>query len=228
MKWFFQKNHPPVVSDYLAAAKHRAKRTTEVNGHRLVVLDTETSGLDVDTDRILSIALFEMNGGQMDMARSRKWIVYQPEARPTEATTIHGILPCETREGTPEKEVLTELLPLLAGAIVVGHHIDFDSAMLNKALMRHFHIRFRNRIVDTAHIAMDELIPFHKTGYANQPPPALEEVAAQFDLPPVARHTAEGDAFITAEIFLFLCGRIRRRKRRPAQLRDLPITRFRP
>jgi len=104
MKWFFQKNHPPVVSDYLASAKHRAKRTTEVNDHRLVVLDTETSGLDVDTDRILSIALFEMNGGQMDMARSRKWIVYQPEARPTEATTIHGILPCETREGTPEKK----------------------------------------------------------------------------------------------------------------------------
>lgn len=227
MKGFFQKNHPPVVSDYLSATNCRAKRKTAVNDQRLVVLDTETSGLDVGTDRILSIALFEITGGQIDITSSRKWIVYQPEARPTVATTIHGILPCETREGTPEKKVLNELLPLLAGSIVVGHHIDFDAAMLNEAMLRHFHIRFRNRIVDTAYIAMNELIPFHKTGYANQHPPSLEEVAAQLDLPPVARHTAEGDAFITAEIFLFLCGRIRRRKRRPAQLRDLPIMRFR-
>ena len=118
---------------------------------------------------------------------------------------------------------------MLAGGIIVGHHIRFDAAMINDAMMRHFKTKFCSRIIDTALMAMTELVAFHQTGYANQRPPSLDEVCSQLNLPVVARHTAEGDAFTTAEVFLLLYGRIRRRlRRRPVQARDLPIKRFRP
>ncbi len=230
---FFQKPQLPLIQSYIAAAKNKLSGKTPVKEMRFVVLDTETSGFNVGINRILSIAFFEIVDGQIDMSRSRNWIVFQPGITPTAATAIHGILPSETQTGTEEKKVIGELIPLLTGAVVVGHHIHFDAAMLNEAMMRHFKTKFRNQIVDTASMAMVELIPFHRTGYANQRPPSLDEVCSQLDIPVVARHTAEGDAFLTAQVFLFLCGKIRRRlqnrrlHRRSLQLRDLSANRFR-
>jgi len=230
---FLHKSESPLIQNYLAATRRRRSRKTPLMGNRFVVIDTETSGFNVETDRILSIALFEIIDGQIDMTLCRKWVVFQPESAPTAATAIHGILPSETREGTDEKKVLEELIPLLTGAVVVGHHIRFDAAMINEAMIRHFKANFSNRIVDTAIMAMRELAAFHQTGYENQRPPSLNEVCSQLNMPIVARHTAEGDAFLAAQIFLFLCGRIRRRllrrpvRRRPPKLRDLAAKRFR-
>jgi len=229
----FHKSESPMIQNYLAAAKSRRPWKIPLMANRFVVLDTETSGFEVGTDRILSIALFEIINGQVDLALSRKWVVFQPESAPTAATAIHGILPSETRGGTDEKKVLEELIPLLTGAMVVGHHIGFDAAMINEAMVRHFQVKFTNRIVDTAIMATREIVAFHQSGYKNQRPPSLDEVCSQLNLPIVARHTAEGDAFLAAQIFLFLCGRIRRRllrraiHRRDPRLRDLPIGRFR-
>jgi DNA polymerase III subunit epsilon len=225
---FFRKTGSEVCWRYLAET-HRLPRKTPVKDIRIIVLDTETSGFLPSKDRILSIALFDVTGGQIDLGSSRKWIVFQPETGPTSATAIHGILPCETRAGVAEKTVLEELLPLLSGAILVGHHIRFDAAMLSNALLRHFKIRLHNQLIDTAILAMNELVPFHRSGYANQHPPSLDEVCAHLNLPVIARHTAEGDAFLTAEIFLMLCGKIRKRlagrriRRRGMELRDLPV-----
>ncbi|MCU0856991.1 MAG: 3'-5' exonuclease [Pontiellaceae bacterium] len=224
---FFQRSESPLIQAYREGTKSGIRKNTPVNELRFVVIDAETSGLKVAQDRILSIALFEIANGQIDITRSRKWMVFQPETAPTAATAIHGILPCETRSGITEKKVLEELLPLLTGAILVGHHVRFDLAMIQAALLRNLGTPCYNRMIDTARIAMHELTAFRQTGYANQRPPSLDEVCAQLNLPPVARHTAEGDAFTAAEVFLLLCGRIRRRlKNRPLQLRDLPVKRF--
>lgn len=226
MPFFNRQELSPLCQDYLDATKPRLSAKTEFNRIRFIVLDCETSGFKVGTDRIFSLAAFEIAEGRIDISGSRKWIVYQPQARLNQATEVHGILPDEIRQGTPEQDILPELLPLLSGAVLVGHHVRFDAAMLNDLLMRHYRIRLCNRIIDTARIAMNELIAFHQTGYANQRPPALEEVCAQLNLPLMARHTAEGDAFMTAEIFLMLCSHIRKRLRRPLMAKDLPMRKF--
>lgn len=223
---FFQKPRPAPVQAYLTGTKSGIPGKKPVSDVRFVVIDVETSGLNVTKDRILSIALFEVIHDQIDIARSRKWIVFQPEPLPTAATAIHGILPCETRKGIAEKDLLQQLLPLLTGAVVVGHHVRFDLAMIQESMIRNLGLKCYNRMIDTARIAMHELMAFHPTGYAHQRPPSLDEVCAQLNLPPVARHTAEGDAFTAAEVFLLLCGRIRRRKNRALLLSDLPVRPF--
>jgi DNA polymerase-3 subunit epsilon len=223
---FFRKSESEACRRYLTECRRRVPGKTSLSDLRFVVIDTETSGFKVGKDRILSLALFEIVDGRIDLARGRKWIVFQPDITPTASTAIHGILPSEIRNGTLEQDLLEELIPLLSGAVVVGHHIRFDAAMMNEMMLRCMKTRFRNRIVDTAHMAMNELIPFHQTGYANQRPPSLDEVCAQLDLPVIARHTAEGDAFVTAEVFLMLCGRIRRRLAGPPQIQHLPIRKF--
>ena len=51
----------------------------------------------------------------------------------------------------------------------------------------------------------------------------MEEVCAQLNIPIADRHTAEGDVFTTAQIFLILRGRLNRRIKRPLLLRDFPL-----
>lgn len=228
INWFKSKKAPlkKCAEGYLIANKPKLNRKQSFLDQRFVVLDCETTGFSPENDRILSVATMEVINGQIDLARSRHWIVFQPNASVTSSSVIHGILPSETRQGIPEDEVIQELMPLLADAIVVGHHIGFDATMLDTAFRRHFNTGFRNHVIDTAILARQELVAFHKSGYANQRPPSLEDVCEHLSLPMIARHTAEGDAFVTAQVFLLLSGRMRRRMKRPVTLRDLPVTRM--
>ena len=191
---------------------------------RWAVLDLETTGFNLHKDRILSVAVTIVENGQFNMQTFKSWFVYQDLTKVNEATKIHGILPSQTEAGIPEKQLLETLIPLLAGTVIVGHHIAFDAAMLNVALERHFSVPLRNQILDTAYFASKELEAFRKTGYNNQRPPSMEDVCAQLNIPMAERHTAEGDVFTTAQMFLILQGRLKRRLQRPLLLRDFPLT----
>lgn len=213
---------PPFIQHYRNQTNRLLARRTPIEEIRLVALDTECSGFDVGRDRLLSVAVIEIDWMHIHIDTCIEWLVYQPNIVANKATEIHGILPSETLCGMPEKQMLAELVPLLSGAIVVGHQIWFDASMLNEALRRNFGIGFRNPSIDVGMMAMYELQPFRKSGYANQRPPSLEDLCAHFGLPLHDRHTAEGDAYLAAELFLLMCGHIRQR-RGCLTRRDLPI-----
>ncbi len=225
MIWPFKRKLDPVAERYLAACRERVGREVDVADLRVVALDAETTGFSVSADRVLSLASIEVRHREIRVGTARSWLVYQESSPVNEAMTVHGILPSQTANGQPEREVMGELLGTLGGSLVVGHHIGFDVAMLGAATRRHFGIGFKNRILDTALLAMQELSAFHRTGYANQPPPSLEDVCSALDVPMMDRHTATGDAFTTAVVFLTLCARLRRRLGRPVRCRDLPLRR---
>ncbi len=214
--------HPGFVQQYLDQTKRSLLRKTPLEELRLVALDTECSGFEVGRDRLLSVGVMEVDLSRILLNTSYEWLVYQPNIVANKATEIHGILPSDTLQGIPERQMLTELLPRISGAIIVGHQIWFDALMLNNALMRNFGIPFRNPTIDVGPMAMNELQAFRKSGYINQRPPSLEDLCAHFGLPQYDRHTAEGDAYIAAEIFLLMCGQIRQRKGRITR-RDLPV-----
>lgn len=219
----FQKKHPGFIQDYLEQTRHRAiTRTNPFDEVRLVVLDTETSGFELGRDRLLSIGVMEVDFSRIKLETSYEWLVYQSNMVANKATEIHGILPSDTLQGMPEKEVLEQLLPRISGAIVIGHQIWFDALMLNEALNRNFGVGFRNPTIDVGIMAMSELQPFRKTGYINQRPPSLEDLCAHYGLPPHDRHTAEGDAYLAAEFFLLMSGHIRKRRGKLTKW-DFPI-----
>ena len=190
---------------------------------RWAILDLETSGFSLHQDHILSVAVTFVEDGQFEMKTFQSCYVYQDIKKVNEATKIHGILPSQTEEGIAEKTMLETLIPLLAGTVIVGHHISFDAAMLNVAFERHFSIPFRNQTLDTAYFASTELEAFRKTGYTNQRLPSMEDVCAQLNIPISERHTAEGDVFTTAQIFMLLRGRLKKRLQRTLLLRDFPF-----
>ena len=225
MNWFFLSPRDPLAQAYRDATPRRVPGRLPWAELAFLVLDCETTGFRVGTDRILSLATMPVHGGDLRIGAATAWLVRQPGAALNAATAVHGILPSDTAAGDDERAVLAALLPQLHGTVLVGHHVGFDAAMLDEALRRHFGTGLRNPLLDTAELARSAVDAFGRTAYPGQRPPTLEELCAHFDLPPLDRHTAAGDTFTTAELFLFLCARLRRRLGRPLLAKDLPIVR---
>lgn len=224
MKWWFsRKPREPFIESYREKTSPRIPSKTPVAEMRFLAIDAETTGFDLVKDRMLSLAFVEVIGGRLRVSSSHSWLIYQPAVPLSSAVSVHGILPAETATGQQEPDVLRELLPRLEGAVLVGHHVGFDSAMITAALKRHFRTSLKNPLLDTATLAMDALDAFAKTGYPGQSTPSLDEVCAHCGIVPVDRHTAEGDAFTTAMLFLNLCARLQRNIGRPLRAGDLPL-----
>jgi DNA polymerase-3 subunit epsilon len=222
MLWWRKTPLPAIVEAYRSGTPRRIPGKTPVADLLFVVLDCETTGFNSANDRILSLAIAELRAGRLQIARSAAWLFRQD--RPvTDAVAVHGILPADTAHGEPEKDILLELLPRLQGAVIVGHHIGFDVAMLNAALKRHFQTSLCNQLLDTARFAMDAVEAFARTGYPGQREPTLDEVCAQCGIAPTDRHTAEGDTFTTATLFLAMCARRQRQLAHPLRAGDLPL-----
>lgn len=218
---WFQRPSSPLVSNYRRDTPRRVDRKRLCNKINFIALDAETTGFRPGHDRLLSVGLVPIRDGNIDVAGRRTWLVQQADAPSNEAVKIHGIAPAESAAGMPEPQVLAELLEVLTGGVIVGHHIGFDVMMINEALQQHHQTKLRNPVLDTATLAGRQIDAFHKTGYANQRPPSLEEVCSHANLPVMGRHTASGDAFTTAQFFLWLCSRFQIRHHRKLRAGDL-------
>lgn len=223
MKLPWTRDPDPRAAAYLAGTPRRLKKSTPLDELPLVVLDAETTGFDVHRDQLLSLAAMPVRRGRADAGGLRNWLVHRPEADVNQATRIHTILPSDLRRGVPEASLLEQLCPMLTGAVLVGHHIGFDAAVLDRALRHRLACGLRNPAIDTAQLAMRALDPYRRTGYAAQRPPGLDEVCAHLGIPLWERHTADGDTFATAQLFLLLCARLRRKLGRPLVVGDFPI-----
>ena len=174
MPWSRQK-HPAFLEQYLERTHPGIARKKPLDQLRVVALDTEASGFEIGKDRLLSVAVIDIDWTHIHTEHRIEWLVYQPNMVANKATEIHGILPSDILQGIPEKQMLTELLPIISESIVVGHQTWFDALMLDEALRRNFGISFRNPIIDVAALAMTELAfdrqdQVYFTGYHEQIP----------------------------------------------------------
>jgi len=100
------------------------------------VIDTETTGLDPRTDRIISFGHVRLQDGKI--GESIEWF-FNPgdvEIHP-EALKVHGITKEFLADKPPIKGYLARIVELMVEAIVCGHNVKFDIDMLNAELARH-------------------------------------------------------------------------------------------
>ena len=166
---------------------------------RFVALDTETTGLDPRRDKIITIGAVAVVEGEICLDDSFE--VMLKMAYNNSSVTVHGITRDEALEGMDEPEALRLFLDYLRDGVIVGHHIGHDIEALNCACERHSHERLRNRSLDT----MDLTLRLNDLGaFAGKPMAegfSLDALCTMFGVTAHDRHTAGGDAFITARIF---------------------------
>lgn len=200
------------LSRYRSAVAVPPEDDLPVAAVRFVVLDCETTGFDARRDRIVSIGAVGVTGGQIDLADGLELLL--KVRHNTASTLVHGITRAETRDALSEATALARLLGHLRDGVIVGHHIRHDLAMLDAALARFGAGALANRWLDTGLLAA-RLADDGAFADAGPPPgPTLDDLCSYFGVIPHDRHTAPGDAFLTAQVLLRLLRLAARHDRR--------------
>ena len=190
---------PRIILAYRALCEDTLHDDRPWHDLRFVALDSETTGLDPRRDRLITIGAIALVGG--DILLGDAFEIMMPLRHNTASVTVHGITVDEARDGVPEPEALEAFLAYLGAGVIVGHHILHDITALNVAYQRHFGFELRNRFLDT----MDLTLHLERDGALRQDTRiegfSLDQLCQRFDIVPHDRHTAAGDAFITAQVF---------------------------
>ena len=189
---------------------------------KVVVLDAETTGLDVERDRMLSLGGLRVTGNSISLADKLEGYLATPPGFETSASvSIHGIIPNSSRYlMSEEPQLLARLLKYLGPDPVVGHHIGFDIAVINGALARCGAGPLRNPVIDTGALAR-RLRP---AGYWTPDQDySLDALARRYSIPLSDRHTALGDCYITAVLYLKLLRRLAIKRGKPLALKDVVV-----
>ena len=167
-----------------------------------VVIDTETTGLDPRKARVIELAGVRLVAGKLVTDGSfRQLLRPVGDAIPTETTRIHGIDDAMVAGSPRFAEAWPRFDAFLGEAVVVGHMIGFDLAMLRRECELAGLQWSRPRTLDTRLLA--EIVAPDLAGYE------LEKLAAWLGIDAAGRHSALGDAITTARIFLALLPRLR-------------------
>ena len=99
-----------------------------------VSLDCETTGLNVRTDEIISIAAVRIAGSRI-MTSERLELLVRPERGVTAGSVpIHRLRERDVAQGLPILEAVKRLMHFIGSRPLVGYYLEFDVAMLNRAI----------------------------------------------------------------------------------------------
>lgn len=191
---------------------------------RLYALDLETTGLDVETARIVTAAVAIVGGGFDTDALS---LLADPGVEiPAEATAVHGVTTERAREhGHPEKDVVSVVCNTLAGRMagcaVVCQNARFDLSILDRAARRHGIVPLSDRepplyVVDV--FVIDRFLDKFRAGKRT-----LDALCREYGARLDAAHEATSDAIAAARIAWWISHEVDvfRRGRGRQEIREL-------
>jgi DNA polymerase-3 subunit epsilon len=160
---------------------------------RWIVVDCESSGLDPNRDRLLSIGAVAVHGGRIHHATSFSAVLRQSEASASDNILVHGIGAQAQLGGRDSAEALAEFARFAAGGQLVAFPAPFDRALLARA-----DPSWKRRWLDLAQLA-PALYPALAASRKS-----LDGWLDAFSIGHPARHDALADAYATAQLLLVL------------------------
>jgi len=173
---------------------------------RWVVLDLETSGLNLNRDLVLSIGAVVIEDGAIDFSQQFECTLQRPEQKPSPAVLIHGLGPDAIAAGRAPAEALLDLMAFVGDSPMLAFHAPFDERMLGRALKESLGYRLQHPFFDVAELA-PLLCPDVTLRQAG-----LDDWVGHFGLQVEERHNASADALVTAELALILFSKARRQQ----------------
>ena len=160
------------------------------------VFDTETTGLNPSQgDEIIQIGATRIVNGKLLRSESFEQLIDPQRPLAPESAKIHGIT-SEMLRGQPTiDKVLPAFHAFAADTVLIAHNAAFDMRFL-QLKEEETGLRFDHPVLDT--LLLSAVI------HPNQESHRLEAIAERLGLTIVGRHTALGDAIVTAEVFLKL------------------------
>jgi DNA polymerase-3 subunit epsilon len=172
---------------------------------RYVVVDVETTGLNLMTDTLISIGAVAVVGGRVVMGDSFSVVLQQQQSSRKENILIHGISGSVQREGVPPADALLDFLDYLGDSPLVAFHVAFDETMIRRAVRQYLGHNFKHPWLDLAYVmpALNrDLMRSHRV---------LDDWIGRFGIRIEARHNALADALATAQLLQIAQSQARRK-----------------
>jgi DNA polymerase-3 subunit epsilon/CBS domain-containing protein len=168
-----------------------------------VVFDTETTGLDTTKARIIQIGAIKISSGRLEESQTFDRYVNPGEPIPAANTAIHGIRDEDVSQAPGFAPVKAEFDDWCGDALMIGYSSGYDLAIFSREHHLAGIVWTPPRTLDV-HYLVNIIAP-------NLPGYSLDTIAAWLGIEILKRHSALGDAIITAKIFLQLVPLLRER-----------------
>jgi DNA polymerase-3 subunit epsilon len=168
---------------------------------RFVAVDTETSGLDPGSARMLSIGACAIEHASLRLDQTFERTLRQESPTDDANILVHGLGRERQASGDPAADALAAFLAYAGRPVFVGYHALFDATVVARTLRAALGLAPAGDWLDLA-----VLLPalFADRGRAGS---ELDHWLEAFGLAGFARHSALGDAYATAQLMLLVLAR---------------------
>lgn len=172
----------------------------------LLAIDTETTGTNVENDRLVTACVAHVDGSGTVAPRVQTWLAWPGIDIPASATTIHGITTAEAHEhGLPAVQVIAEVAQAIlesasSGTPLVLFNASYDLTLLDRETRRYGLDPFGPALdfakaltVDS--LVLDKAVDRYRRGSRN-----LAAVTAHYGVKLEGAHSADGDALAAVRV----------------------------
>lgn len=173
-----------------------------------VSLDCETTGLNVHTDEIISIGAVRIVGNKI-MTSERFEVLVRPQRGVVSADSvrIHRLRQQDVAQGLSVEDAMKQLMRFIGSRPLVGYFLEFDIAMLNKAIRPILGQGLPQPKIEVSAMYYDykfyKMMPYEQQTYPNIDL-RFATLMSDLNLPLRDAHDALNDAVMAAMAFIKL------------------------
>ncbi len=170
-----------------------------------VSVDCETTGLNPAKDEIISIGAVRIVGHRVLTSERLNLLVRPSKAVSAEAIKVHGLRERDVAGGLDIDEAMRQLLHFIGPRPLVGYYLEFDVALINRAIFPMLGVRLPQPKVEISAMYYDwkqRTLPPYQHGASIDL--RLATLMADLALPTRHAHDAVNDAIMAALAFVKL------------------------
>jgi DNA polymerase-3 subunit epsilon len=170
---------------------------------RLAGFDTESTGVDVENDRIVTACVVQVGGNQPPAPAN--WLADPGIEIPEAASRVHGITTERARaEGRPAGEVIEQVVTaltavVLSGIPIVAMNAPFDFTLLDRDARRHGVQPLTDIVGDDLRVIDPRVLDKHVDTY-RRGKRTLTDLCAHYEVPLDGAHSADADAIAACRV----------------------------
>ena len=172
-----------------------------------VALDCETTGLDTRHDEIVAIGAVRIVGQRILTSERLELLVRPEKGVSAESIRVHRLRQQDVEAGVPAEEAMRRLLRFIGPRPLVGYYLEFDVAMINRALKATLGLTLPQEKIEVSRLYYDhqfrQLPPYRQHDQADIDL-RFDTIMSELGLPTRDAYDSLNDAFMAALAFIKL------------------------